>query len=94
MVNLVSAGLFPKTEEWLLHLKDISQKYSVCARELPANEKDWHEGQVMRETLMAELDGVDMSDEEIQAAVDIQLPTNPHRMKFNHLRQKLYKEVL
>ena len=91
---MASSGLFPKTEEWLMHLKEISEQYSVCARELPANEKEWRDGQVMRETLMAELDGVDMSDEEIQATVDIQADTNPHRMKFNHLREKLYKEVL
>ncbi len=85
--------LFPITEEWLMSLKDISQKFDICAKELPANEIDWRDGQIMRESLMSELDGLDMSEAEIEHVVDVQLPTNPHRMKFNHLKEKLYRGI-
>lgn len=85
--------LFPVTEAWLMSLKDTSLKYSVCAKELPANEKDWRDGQIMRESLMSELDGLDMTEAEIEHVVEIQLPNNPHRMKFNHLKDKLYRGI-
>ena len=85
--------MFPITEEWLVSLTDTSQKLDLCAKELPANENDWREGQIMRESLMSELDGLDMTEAEIGHVVEIQLPNNPHRMKFNHLKDKLYRGI-
>ena len=89
----MAGKMFPFTEDWLVSLTDTAEKYAECARELPANENDWREGQIMRESLMSELDGLDMSEAEIEQVVEIQLPNNPHRLMFNTLKEKLYRGI-
>ena len=84
---------FPKLEAFIKRLKEVSEEWSKSAKELPNAEKEWREAQIKRETLMAELDGVSMSEEDIERVVDIQQDTNPHRMKYESLSDKVWEVV-
>ena len=42
-----------------------------------------------REREMAEADGIEMSEEDINKVVDIQMKQNPYRMTFERSREKL-----
>ncbi len=57
-----------------------------------SDEKDWRTQAVEREKLMADLDGIEMSDDEIESVVDAQLDSNPHRSKIQELLKQLWSE--
>jgi len=46
-----------------------------------------------REREMAEADGIEMSEEDINKVVDIQMRQNPYRMAFEQSREKLDEVV-
>ena len=41
---------------------------------------------------MADLDNIEMSEDEIEAVVDAQMDSNPHRSKIQELLQQLWSE--
>ena len=89
----MSKGLFPQTEQFFKELFEASKEFKILNAETIGNEKEWVKGQIMREKLMAKLDGIPMTDEDIQLVVEIQRPTNPHRMKLEAAEAKLWGRI-
>ena len=86
MVNLLSWESILSRQ--LAIVKTVETKLSTII----ADEKDWRQQTVEREKLMAELDDIEMSEDEIEAVVDAQIDSNPHRSKIQDLLKQLWSE--
>jgi len=69
-------------------VKSVESKLSTII----ADEKEWRQQTVEREKLMAELDDIEMSEDEIETVVDAQMDSNPHRSKIQDLLKQLWSE--
>jgi len=84
---------FEGTEKWLVELAALGKKFEQLHKETASNEEEWREGQMKRERLMDELDGTNMTEEEFEQVVELQMPSNPHRMKLKDATNRLWRAV-
>lgn len=76
---------------YLEALEDAFKDLEVASNQVVEQEKDFADSLREREKTLYELDGIDMTDEEIDDIVNVQLENSPNRMRVNDSITKIYK---
>lgn len=76
---------------YLEALEDAFKELSIASNQVVEQEQDYADSLKEREKTLFELDEIDMSDEEIDDIVNVQLENSPNRMRVNDSITKIYK---
>ena len=74
-------------------LSEAFEDLSNIAGKVVENEKNLADQLKQREELMAELDDVELDEEELEATVELLMKSSPNRIKLNTELDKLYSKM-
>ena len=74
-------------------LSEAFEDLSNIAGKVVESEKNLADQLKQREELMAELDGVELDEEELEATVELLMKSSPNRIKLNTELDKLYSKM-